>query len=230
MTCPLSNDVIHWFHERVLNPEVRQWLGASATTFVLIGAAEIGDKSQLVCMTMAARHRGLPVFLGALVAFAALNLAAVLFGAAAAHWLPQSWLLLAVGTLFAIFGVAALRAGATPEDDEVPRERRGHGAFVATLMMILLAEFGDKTQLATAARSLTADPVAVWFGATSALALTSLAGIVAGRTVLQKVSLHLLHRFSGLLFLLLAVLAFSGAVPDETWDRARSWFEALPGG
>jgi hypothetical protein len=59
----------------------------------LIALAEIGDKSQLVCMTLAARHRGLPVVIGAIAAFAVLNLLAVLFGAAVAAWLPgwSSW-------------------------------------------------------------------------------------------------------------------------------------------
>lgn len=55
---------------------------------MLIALAEFGDKSQLVCMTLAARHRGLPVVFGAVAAFAILNLLAVLFGAAVAAWLP----------------------------------------------------------------------------------------------------------------------------------------------
>lgn len=57
------------------------WLSPLGSTFILIALAEIGDKSQLVCMTLAARHRGVPVVLGAALAFALLNLLAVLFGA-----------------------------------------------------------------------------------------------------------------------------------------------------
>ena len=64
------------------------WLSSAGTTFLLIALAEFGDKSQLVCMTLAARHRGLPVVLGAIAAFAVLNLLAVVFGAAIAAWLP----------------------------------------------------------------------------------------------------------------------------------------------
>lgn len=44
------------------------WLASAGTTFLLVGFAEIGDKSQLVCMTLAARHRGLPVAIGAVSA------------------------------------------------------------------------------------------------------------------------------------------------------------------
>ena len=70
-----------------------------------------------------------------------------------------------------------------------------------------MAEFGDKTQLAVVALSSTHAPVAVWFGATAALATTSALGILAGRTLLQKIPLTLLHRISGAFFLVLAVFA-----------------------
>ena len=85
------------------------WLASAGTTFLLVGLAEIGDKSQLVCMTLAARHRGLPVAIGAVSAFAVLNLLAVVFGAAVAAWLPEWLVTLAVAALFAFFGINALR-------------------------------------------------------------------------------------------------------------------------
>ena len=53
---------------------------AFVSTFTLVGLAEIGDKSQLVCMTLAARHRAWPVVVGVATAFLALNALAVLFG------------------------------------------------------------------------------------------------------------------------------------------------------
>ena len=75
-------------------PELASWLAgpwpaAAGTAFLLVALAEIGDKSQLVCMTLAARHRGWPVVIGAVAAFAFLNALAVLFGAAVAAWLPE---------------------------------------------------------------------------------------------------------------------------------------------
>jgi Ca2+/H+ antiporter, TMEM165/GDT1 family len=70
-----------------------------------------------------------------------------------------------------------------------------------------MAEFGDKTQLAVVALSSSAAPLAVWFGSTVALASTSALGILAGRTILQKVPLVLLHKISGTIFLVLSVIA-----------------------
>lgn len=182
------------------------WLASAGTTFLLVGFAEIGDKSQLVCMTLAARHRGLPVAIGAVSAFAVLNLLAVVFGAAVAAWLPEWLVTLAVAALFAFFGINALRYREDEEDDNVD-EKPGHGIVATTFLLIFLAEFGDKTQLAVAGLGSTTEPSAVWAGATAALALTSLLGVFAGRKLLHRLPLVWIHRVSGVFFLLLAIFA-----------------------
>ncbi len=182
------------------------WLSSAGATFLLIALAEIGDKSQLVCMTLAARHRGLPVVFGSVTAFAFLNLLAVLFGAAIAAWLPEWVVTAAVAVLFAIFGISALRFEEEDGDEEI-EEKPGHGIFATTFLMIFLAEFGDKTQIAVAGLGSTADAMATWVGATLALACTSILGVVAGRRWLNRLPLHWIHRISGVFFLLLALLA-----------------------
>jgi putative Ca2+/H+ antiporter (TMEM165/GDT1 family) len=182
------------------------WLSSAGATFLLIALAEIGDKSQLVCMTLAARHRGLPVILGAVAAFAILNLLAVLFGAAVAAWLPEWVVTLAVAVLFAWFGIGALRFEEEDDDEEIT-EKPGHGIFATTFLMIFLAEFGDKTQIAVAGLGSTADATATWVGATLALTTTSILGVFAGRRLLNRLPLHWIHRISGVFFLLLATLA-----------------------
>ena len=182
------------------------WLSTAGATFLLIALAEFGDKSQLVCMTLAARHRGLPVVLGAVAAFAILNLLAVLFGAAIAAWLPEWVVTAAVALLFAVFGISALRYEEEDGDEEIA-EKPGYGIFASTFLMIFLAEFGDKTQLAVAGLGSTADAMATWVGATLALACTSILGVVAGRRWLNRLPLKWIHRISGVFFLLLALLA-----------------------
>lgn len=182
------------------------WLSSVGTTFLVIGLAEFGDKSQLVCMTLASRHRGLPVALGAIAAFAVLNLLAVLFGAAVAAWLPGWLVALAVAVLFAVFGISALRYREEDDDEEI-EEKPGHGIFATTFLLIFLAEFGDKTQIAVAGLGSTGSAAAIWTGATLALATTSLLGIVAGRRLLNRLPLVWIHRVSGVFFLLLAAFA-----------------------
>lgn len=176
------------------------------TSFVLIVAAEMGDKSQLVCMTLAARHKAMPVILGAVAAFALLNTLAVIFGVAIASWLPEYVVAITVAVLFTVFGIHSLRVQ-EPDGDEEVQERSNHSLFFTTFLLITVAEFGDKTQLAVVALSSTAAPIAVWLGSTVALAFTSILGVLAGRTILKKVPLVLLHKISGSIFLVLAAIA-----------------------
>ncbi|WP_150048208.1 TMEM165/GDT1 family protein [Methylomonas rhizoryzae] len=201
--------------------DIKQALFPIFSSFVVIAAAEIGDKSQLVCMVLASKHRSAPVFWGAVSAFATLNTLAVLFGAALAQWLPEYLLAACVALMFAGFGLHAIFANAEEEQEEVVEISR-RGMFLTTLTLITVAEFGDKTQLAVAALSSTAEPWAVWTGATLALALTSGLGILAGKTLLKRMRLSLLKKISGIIFIVLALSAAYRALislPTWVWDK-----------
>lgn len=183
------------------------WWQSFWATLPLIALAEIGDKSQLMCMVLAARHgKARAVLFGAAAAFSLLNVAAVLFGAAFAAWLPQNWLLIAMATLFGVFGVHALLQKEADED-EVADETTGRSLFVTTFLMILLAEMGDKTQITVAGLASIYPATAVWIGATIALVLTSAVGVYAGNTILRRLPVVWLHRLAGVFFLALAGLA-----------------------
>lgn len=87
-----------------------------------------------------------------------------------------------VAILFGAFGIHALL---NPEGkaSEGPIERPGHGIFFTTLPLMLVAEFGDKTQIAVAGLASSMEPLVVWIGATAALIIVSVLGVWAGRTV-----------------------------------------------
>lgn len=180
---------------------------AALPSFVLVALAEIGDKSQLVCMTLASRHRPAPVFLGACLAFALLDALAVVFGAGIAALVPERILALAVAGLFAAFGLSALLQRGEHADESEIATTRGPNAFLATLLLVFVAEFGDKTQLAVAGLATEAAPAAVWLGATAALCAVSGVGVVAGRTLLGRLPVTWLHRGAGVLFLTFAAFA-----------------------
>ncbi|MEH6470322.1 MAG: TMEM165/GDT1 family protein [Halopseudomonas sp.] len=188
-------------------PPLTELLSISGASFVLIFLAEFGDKSQLVCMTLAAKHRPWPVLLGAVCAFAVLNLLAVLFGTVVSAWIPEFWLALIVAGLFGFFGVQSLLFDEDDEDDGEAPTRSSHGLFITALLMIFVAEFGDKTQLAVAGLASSYHGLPVWLGATLALLLTTALGVVAGQRLLKRLPLRLIHRISGVLFLLLALVA-----------------------
>ena len=189
------------------------WFTTALSSFTLIALAEIGDKSQLVCMTLAARHRPWPVLSAAVVAFAFLNLLAVLFGAAVAAWIPEHITAALVSVVFAVFGIHALRSD--EDDSEDVRERGHHGIFLTTLALILVAEFGDKTQIAVAGLASTLPVLPVWAGATLALAAVSGLGVWAGSTLLRRLPTHWLQRAGGVMFLLFSLLA--------AWRAVTAW-------
>ncbi len=181
---------------------------AFASSYAVIALAEIGDKSQLVCMVLAARYRAWPVLLGVLLAFMLLNVIAVIAGTAVAHWLPDLLLTMIVATLFLGFGIYALRYS-VEDDDEMPQTKVGHGVLISAFWLILIAEFGDKTQLAVAAMGSTANPYGVWLGATLALLTTSALAVWVGRTLMQKISMRRVHQFSGGVFILFGLVALT---------------------
>jgi putative Ca2+/H+ antiporter (TMEM165/GDT1 family) len=182
-------------------------LSAGSSAFALITLAEMGDKSQLVCMTLASRHRAWPVLFGAASAFMLLNLLAVLFGAGLAAWMPEQVSAALVALLFAAFGIYFLRQDAAEDDAQQPPEMAARGIFVTSFLLITLSEFGDKTQIAVAGLAGAFPALAVWLGASLALIGVSALGIWAGSGLLKRISPQLLHRLSGGLFLLFAALA-----------------------
>ena len=216
MACDLIAEARQWLDQTLPTVDwVRGWT-VSAAAYTLVAVAEFGDKSQLVCMTLAARHRHGPVFWGAVVAFALLNAIAVIFGAVVGQWIPEQALAIAVAILFAAFGLRNLLAK-EEVDDEIVEEKSGHGIFFTTFLMIFLAEFGDKTQISVAGLGATEPPLSVWLGSTAALAMTTFAGIWAGKTLLAKVPQRTMNRVSGSLFLLFAAFAAYKAVPPSVW-------------
>lgn len=186
-------------------------LSVALSTFTLIALAEIGDKSQLVCMALAARHRHWPVILGAASAFIVLNALAVMFGAGIALWVPERVIAGLVAVIFGLFGFYALRAQPVGESESVV-EYSYHSIFLTALLLIFVAEFGDKTQIAVAGLAGHMAPFAVWVGATLALILVSVLGVWFGRTVLQRIPIVWLHRLSGVIFILFAFFAAWRAV------------------
>jgi len=185
-----------------------EFFSSILSTIGLIFLAEIGDKSQLVCMTLATRYRHAPVMLGAVAAFLILNTLAVVFGAGLAQWIPDKIISVVVAIMFAFFGIKSLLT----KEEELGQDgeavgKFSHSIFVSTFMMLFFAEMGDKTQIAVAGLSVTFDPVAVWVGASIALITTSALGIWLGVTLLRKIPLHRLHQFSGVFFLGVAIFA-----------------------
>jgi len=117
----------------------------------LVAIAEIGDKTQLLAMLLAARfRRPAPIILGILLATLANHALAALVGVAAGAFLQGPWMRWLLGGAFLAFAAWALIPD-TFEDKDAPRDKAGASIFLTTLLAFFLVEMGDKTQVATVA-------------------------------------------------------------------------------
>lgn len=180
-------------------------LSAFLTTTGVVAVAEIGDKTQLLSLLLAARfHRPWPILAGIFAATVANHLAAAAIGV----WLedllaPQvlRWVLVASFLAMAIWTLIPDRL----EDDAGPRSSRW-GAFLTTLTMFFVAEIGDKTQLATTALAARYDAILVVTAAsTLGLMLANVPVVFLGKALMRRLPLKLARYLAAGAFLLLAL-------------------------
>lgn len=130
------------------------WLTAFLTIFAVVFLVELPDKTALATVVLATRSRPLPVFAGVALAFVVQSIVAVFAGSLIA-FLPQQLVRIGAGLFFIVMaGVLAWRTRRqqlAAAKEVLPPQGRGQRPFVTALTMILLAEWGDLSQLATVA-------------------------------------------------------------------------------
>lgn len=186
-------------------------LSSFFSTFGLIFMAELGDKTQLVAMTLALRFPWQRVFIGIVAAFAILNLAAVLAGKLLFTLLPLSAICLISAALFFYFGINSLRCTVGSEGESDQRSLASGSIFRTTFLMIFMAELGDKSQLMTASQAARYSSTitgmgSVFLASTLALCLVALIGIFAGKQLCNLIPVCWIHRLAGLLFIIFGFL------------------------
>jgi putative Ca2+/H+ antiporter (TMEM165/GDT1 family) len=153
------------------------------STFVIF-AAELGDKSQLMAMTFAARFRALPVLVGITVATAIVHLGSVLLGAALDAAIPTGPILILAGLAFFGFAAWTLRGDRLTDDERRRASATSGSAIFAVGIAFFLAELGDKTMLATVTLAAGNGGVAaltgVWAGSTAGMVIADALAIGVG--------------------------------------------------
>lgn len=186
-----------------------------AVTFLVIALAELPDKTMLATLLLSSTYKNrLAVWCGVTLGYAAHVIIAVLFGSALTS-LPRRPLHILVGALFILGGVLTLRRRVEGSDGSQDRHPKLLGpvriVWVAA-SVILVAEFADLTQLATAGLAVRFDdPVSVAIGAILALSTVSGIGVLTGAWVQQHVPLRIIQNIAGVVFLLIGVTTIVAA-------------------
>ncbi|ELS52940.1 TMEM165/GDT1 family protein [Streptomyces sp. ISL-22] len=185
----------------------------TAVVFGVVFLAELPDKTALAGLVLGTRYRASYVFAGVAAAFA-LHVALAVAAGSVLTLLPQQIVQALTGVLF--LGGAAVLLMKKDEDEEEIRKPENQSFWKvsgAGFMLILVAEFGDLTQIMTA--NLAArydDPLSVGLGAVLALWAVAGIGIVGGKALMRRVPLQLITKVAALVMLGLGVWSLWEAI------------------
>jgi len=176
----------------------------------VVTIAEIGDKTQLLAMVLAARFRKpIPIVLGILAATLLNHGLAAGLGVLIAGWLSGMWFQVAVGVGFVAMALWAL---IPDEDDAAAGARTAGGVFLTTLVAFFLVEIGDKTQIATtllAARF--QEVLVVTAGTTLGMMIANTPAVFFGEAAAKIVPLKHVRIAAAVLFLLIGAWVLGAA-------------------
>ncbi len=186
-------------------------VAAFSAAFILVVLAEMGDKTQFVAMTFAAKYNPykvlFAVFLGTVANFAIV----IAVGEALSAVVPLDAISLAASFAFIGFGLYGLRS----EKDEEEKVKTSRFGLVATVAItFFLAELGDKTQLATLSLSVQyQDPIGVLIGATLAMLVADGIGIIIGVVFCKRIPRRVFKWISAVLFISFGLLGVYEVLP-----------------
>jgi putative Ca2+/H+ antiporter (TMEM165/GDT1 family) len=177
---------------------------AFLVSLVTVAVAEMGDRTQLLSLCLAARYRRPgPILAGILVATLANHAAAGLIGVWFGQFLTPFVLDITVGASLLLMAAWALKPD-TLANDAPPRRR---SAFAATLMTFFLAEIGDKTQLATVALAAAYAHLApVVVGTTCGMLAANLPAVLLGNAFADRLPMKAIHVGAAALFTVLGLV------------------------
>lgn len=172
------------------------------TPFIAILFAELLDKSQLTILLLSSKtKKHLQLLIGVISAFIIVDGSAVIFGGLIKSILPENIVKLAAGLLFIFFALLSLRS----KEEKADKEKSLTNPLLSGFIFVFLSEWGDKTQLATAAFASYYSPIYVFIGILSALIVLSGLSIYAGSFLLSKIPKTSITKISGIIFLFLGI-------------------------
>jgi putative Ca2+/H+ antiporter (TMEM165/GDT1 family) len=187
-----------------------------ALTFAAIFVVELPDKTFIAALVLSTRYRGLLVWIGVGLAFLVQTLIAVTVGKAVT-FLPTDVVHAVAAVIFLVGAIVLAREAPRADAEELETEeefaakatatKTGGAAVLASFLVLFAAEWGDLSQLLTISLVGKYDePVAVFIGAWGALLAVSGLAVVAGRLLLRRVRLSVIHYVGAAVCLMLAAI------------------------
>jgi putative Ca2+/H+ antiporter (TMEM165/GDT1 family) len=194
---------------------VPDFVRIALSVFGVVFVAELPDKTALAALVLATRYAPLPVFLGAALALSVQSAVAIAAGRLLAL-LPPSYVHLGSGASFLVFAIVMWRR--KPDDEDAKQEEEAAKrasfarAFFAVFGVVFIAEWGDLTQLATAALAARyAAFAAVFVGATAALWAVTAIAVLVGRRAGKLLDPGRTKRVAAVVFAVIGALLVAGS-------------------
>lgn len=187
---------------------------AIISSFILVAASEIGDKTQLLAFSLASRFRKpWVVIAGVLVATLANHALAASVGSWVSAHVPPRVMAGILAALFIAFGLWTLK----PDTLEETKDSGRFGAFVTTIILFFLAEMGDKTQLATVGLAARYHSITqVTLGTTLGMMAANGPAVFLGDKLAGKVQMKWIRWVAASLFFLFGIVSLVAAVRGES--------------
>lgn len=203
-------------------------LTAFTAGLLLITVSELGDKTFFIAVILAMRHSRRLVFVGVTAALAAMTIVSVIFGQVVSL-LPQAYIYYGKIALFVAFGVKLLydgmrmspktcdtevveeaKAAVEQADSRLPKRQNSWAILLEAFGLTFMAEWGDRTQIATIALAAANNPIGVTVGAVLGHTICAAIAVIGGKMIAGRISERQLTFLGGCLFLIFGILAAVG--------------------
>lgn len=175
------------------------------SSFLLVAASEMGDKTQLLAFSLISRFRKPWSIMAGILAATILNHGlASYFGCFISSYVSPKYLALILALTFIAFGIWTLRPDKLNSDET----RSNFDAFAATLVLFFLAEMGDKTQLATVALAAKyQSPLQVTIGTTAGMLASDGLAVFLGERLAARVKVKWIRWIAASLFFVFGIIS-----------------------
>lgn len=210
------------------------WKGFSSSTAMII-ATEIGDKTFFIAAVLSMRHSRLIVFSGAILALICMTILSTMMGLILPSLMPRQYTHIIGGVLFLYFGIKLIydskdMTDAVSEeleeveeelgcnnkkndkdieanDDTASSPKKEKNIFFQAFLLTFLAEWGDRSQIATIALAAAKDPYGVTLGACFGHSMCTGVATIGGRMLASRISEKSVSFWGGIIFLCFGVHA-----------------------